>query len=265
VGAAGAGVAAPSYVYAIGRIEARFPRLSVEKEFVQATGRVDTSGLTDRESFHAILSRPENRYLVRQLCWIMSVDGLETYLLHPRDSGAVDLLLDALRVRPSTEDLDVVIGVRGPIAPPELCNGLQIPIVAFDQIYSFDRQSLLKAIPRPANARDDKFDAASEELLDRLLQLTDNAGAADEHRALNYLAMRYHGIYASVAEAFDRNASLTSVDVRPSALAGTRRLLDVVFSYTDRATDVTDKSFVRVDVTDEFPFLVKKLSPYYEH
>jgi hypothetical protein len=28
--------------------------------------------------------------------------------------------------------------------------------------------------------------------------------------------------------------------------------------------DVDEKSFVRVDVTDEFPFMVKKLSPYYE-
>ena len=36
---AGAAASMPaSYVYAIGRIEARFPRLSVEKEFAQATG-----------------------------------------------------------------------------------------------------------------------------------------------------------------------------------------------------------------------------------
>jgi hypothetical protein len=41
-----------------------------------------------------------------------------------------------------------------------------------------------------------------------------------------------------------------------------RKIVDVVFSYTDRKTDVIDKSFVRVDVTEEFPFLVTKLSPY---
>jgi hypothetical protein len=38
------------YVYAIGRIEARFPRLSVEKEFAQVTGRADTAGLSDRQA-----------------------------------------------------------------------------------------------------------------------------------------------------------------------------------------------------------------------
>jgi hypothetical protein len=54
------------------------------------------------------------------------------------------------------------------------------------------------------------------------------------------------------------------VEVRPSRLSGARTVMDVVFSYTDRRTDVTDKYFVRVDVTEEFPFLVTKLSPFYE-
>ena len=45
--------AMPAYVYAIGRIEPRFPRLSAEKEFAQATGRAETAGLTDRQALHA--------------------------------------------------------------------------------------------------------------------------------------------------------------------------------------------------------------------
>ena len=36
--------AMPAYVYAIGRIEPRFPTLSAEKEFAQATGRAETRG-----------------------------------------------------------------------------------------------------------------------------------------------------------------------------------------------------------------------------
>jgi hypothetical protein len=96
------------------------------------------------------------------------------------------------------------------------------------------------------------------------MQLTDNAGAIDEHRALNYLAVRYHSIYASAAEAFARNASLTSVDVMTSPLSGTRKVLDVVFTYTNRNTDVRDKVFTRVDVTEEFPFLISKLAPYFD-
>ena len=35
-------------------------------------------------------------------------------------------------------------------------------------------------------------------------------------------------------------------------------------AYTNRNTDFTEKFAVRVDVTEEFPFLVTKLSPYYK-
>jgi hypothetical protein len=53
----------------------------------------------------------------------------------------------AIRPVPSPNDIDVVVGLRGPIAPPELCNGLMVPIVAFDQIYSFNRDALIRNIP----------------------------------------------------------------------------------------------------------------------
>ena len=144
-------------------------------------------------TFHAVLSKRENRYLVRQLCWVLTIQGLETYLLAPRDPADIDLLVEAIRPAPSPNDIDVVIGMRGPIAPPEMCNGLMVPIVVFDQIYSFDRDALIKAIPKPEKTTAEQFGPAAEELFDRIMQLTDNAGATDEHRALNYLAMRYPG------------------------------------------------------------------------
>src|SRR5262245_26304467 len=79
------GAGMTSYVYASGRVEARFPNLAAEKEFAQATGRTETAGKTDQQTFHAVLSKRENRYLVRQLCWVLTIHGLETYLLRPRD------------------------------------------------------------------------------------------------------------------------------------------------------------------------------------
>jgi hypothetical protein len=69
----------------MGTVEPRFPSLGVEKEFAQATGRAATAGLTDRAALKAVLSERQNRYLVRELCWVLTVEGLETYLLRPRD------------------------------------------------------------------------------------------------------------------------------------------------------------------------------------
>src|SRR5215472_2735331 len=62
----------------------RFPSLSVEKEFAQVTAGADTARHTDQEVFYTVLSKPESGYLARQLCWVLTVQGLETYILHPR-------------------------------------------------------------------------------------------------------------------------------------------------------------------------------------
>jgi hypothetical protein len=256
----------PVFVYALGRVEPRFPSLSIEKEFTQVSGRATQEGLTDRQMLQAVLSDPTNRYLARHICWVFVVQGLETYLLTPRDPADVNLLVESVRSVPDPAGLDLVIGVRGPLSTPERC-GLIIPIVAFDQLYSFDRETLLSAIPAPEGTpkkAQEQFRATAEELLDRILQLADNAGAADAHRAVNYLTVRYPAIYERTATAHAGNAALTAVEVLPSRLSGVRTVVDVIFSYTQRQTDVTEKYFVRVDVTEEFPFLVTKLAPYFD-
>jgi len=256
-----------TYVYALGQVQPRFPSLAVEKEFTQVTGRSDTQGLTDRQAVQSVLSDRANRYLARQLCWVFLIESMETYILVPRDPADLELLVQAVRPEPNAMDVDVVVGTRGPLAPPDLCNGLVLPVIAVDQIYSFDRDSLITAIPRPeqiAQKDDEQFRSAAREMFDRIMQVADNAGATDEHRALNYLAVRYPEIYARAAESYAGNSSLTSVEVRPSRLSGARNVVDIIFAYSHRQTDVTEKYFVRVDVTEEFPFLVTKLSPYYD-
>jgi hypothetical protein len=195
---------------------------------------------------------------------VLTIEGLDTYILQLGDPLDLQVLIETLRSAPKPGDVDVVVGRRGPIAPPELCNGLMVPIVIVDQFYSFDRESFVKSIPRPEKIPAKEFGLAVEELFDRIIQMTDNAGATDADRAVNYCALRYPAIYARAAESFAANSSLTSVDVRPSPLSGTRKIAEVIFSYTNRATDVTEKFFVRVDVTEEFPFLTTKLSPYYD-
>ncbi|MFE7582519.1 hypothetical protein ACFU5Y_13300 [Streptomyces gardneri] len=254
----------PSYVYAVGRIEARIPSLGIEKEFAQATGRAETASMTDRQALHSVLSAPQNRYLSRQLCYVMVIQGIETYLARPRDPADYGLLVEALGAAPRASDLHVLIGVRGPVAPPDLCGGLALPMVAFDQIYVFDADSLVRSLPKPENTGEEQFRAAATELFERLIQVADNTGASDEHRALNYCAVRYPAIYDRGAQSFAEGLALTAIETRPSRLGSSRNIVDVVFSYTSRKTDVTEKYFVRVDVTEEFPFLVTKLSPYYD-
>src|SRR5258708_17188835 len=104
-------------------------------------------------------------------------------------------LVAAVRPMPRPTDADVVVGVRGPIAPPELCNGLMVPIVMFDQIYSFDVDSLIKSIPRPKGIPAKDFATASEHLFYRIIQLADNPAPTDQHPALNYLPAPHPATY----------------------------------------------------------------------
>jgi hypothetical protein len=51
---------------------------------------------------------------------------------------------------------------------------------------------------------------------------------------------------------------------RGAAVAPQRRIVDVILSFTNHQTDVVEKYFIRIDVTEEFSFLVTKISPYYD-
>ena len=143
----------------------------------------------------------------------MNVEYLETYLLVPSDPLDIEKLAKAVKPSPNLGDIDVVIGRKGPIAPPEMCNGLMLPIVMVDQIYSFDRETLIKAIPRQTDMSDDQFTRSSNALFDRIIQLADNAGSTDEHRALNYLAVHYDKIYERTQLMQDENYSFTGIEV----------------------------------------------------
>lgn len=252
------------FVYSVGRIEPRFPSLGVEKEFVQATGRADTAGLTDLQSAHTVLAEPDNRYLVRKLCWVQTIENLDTYVLVPRDAVDLQMLIDAVAPTDTARDVDVVIGTLGPVATPEMCNGLTVPVVTFDQIYSFDGDSFLNAIPRPEEFAEKDFRAVARELFDRISHAADNSGATDENRALNYLTVRYPVVYEYAAKQFALNAGLASIEVLPSPRSGVRRLMNVVFTFVNRVSGVAEKFAVVVDVTEEFPFLATPMSSYFD-
>ena len=251
-----------AFIYALGSIQVRFPTMSVEKEFAQAIKARETADLTDDEVVYDILKA--HRYLAREVCWVLTIEGIEVYILIPPDAHGLDLLVEATKPTRRGIDCDVVIGTRGPLASPAMCNGLVVPLVLFDQVYSFSVPELIEAIPKPKGIQEKRFRTAAEELYYRIMQLADNVGAMDEHRALNYLAVRYPRIYDLTAEKFADNCSLQGVKVIPSRLSGTRRLLDVVLSYVNRKTDVVEKYYVRVDVTEKYPFLASKLAPFYD-
>ena len=261
------GAVPPSFVYAIGEIDWLPSNESLDQEISQVLEirKEELKGLGRFEAQKKILLEPENRYIVRQLCWVLRIETLQTYILQPRDPADYKVLVDAFRPH-SRENIDVIIGVRGPIAPPEVCNGLGLPIVVFDQLYSFDREMLIKSIPKPPKAKAKEFEGGADDLFKRIQQMSDNHGATDEHRAVNYLAVRSSEIYKCAHDAVVDGYWLTSLDVVASRLSGSRgrRIFDVVLTYTNPTSRVARKWFWRVDVTGEYPFIVTGQQEYYD-
>lgn len=131
----------PSFVYAIGKVGFRFPTRSLELELKQAIGgrpEEETRGSTYEESISKALTNPDNRYIASQVCYILTIEKLETYILVATDHFDVERLAKAIRPAPDDVDIDVIIGTKGQIAHIDMCNDL-IPIVYVDQIYSFDK------------------------------------------------------------------------------------------------------------------------------
>jgi hypothetical protein len=255
---------AGGFVYAIGELKIRFPTLAIEKEYAQVMRTAPTANLNEPQLQYNMLR--QHRYLANQMCWVLSIEGIETYILVPKDPLMLDQFIEAMIPTPVDQrlDVDVIIGDRGPTAPPFMCNGLTVPIVLVDQIYSFDRPTLMAAMTTPAGQEEAAFRETARGLFDRIQQMADNTGELDEHRALNYLAVRYPRIYDHTAERNASDYSLTAIDVIPSRLSGIRKLVDVVLSYRSRTTDVTEKYYIRVDVTEKFPFLERGLAPFYD-
>jgi hypothetical protein len=80
------------FIHAIGRVQSRFPSLSIEKEFAQVESRSDVTGPTDHQVFSGLLGAPENRYLARRMNWVLTTQDVASYLLDHRDLTAVETL-----------------------------------------------------------------------------------------------------------------------------------------------------------------------------
>ena len=135
--------AAPIPTYALGRIRPRIPTLGLEKEIAQLTGHKPTLSKSDEEALCTVLAAPEHEYLAREVCWVFSVGGVDSfYSSRYVDSTTLRWVLSTARPDKGPTDVDVVIGRLAGRASMVECNGLVLPTVLPVQVYSFDQQPL---------------------------------------------------------------------------------------------------------------------------
>jgi hypothetical protein len=269
------------FVYAIGRLTTQFPTLGVEKEFTQLTEGVEQGGLIETALLRRTLDAPENRYLGRHLCWVFTTQHVDTFAVLPRDDTDIARLVEMISPAASENIIHVMVGrsTRAELDSP--CAGLGLPAVVADQLLAFTLDEFAEALPGgdttsveeasggdqaelPERDQDRKqFQAVVRELFLRLTRRAENRGIADEHRALNYVALRYPPIYHTAMQAYRENKMLVGIDARQSPSA-TRRVVAVRLTFRQRRTDIIERYHCLVDVTDVFPFLVSPLTVVYD-
>jgi hypothetical protein len=272
------------FVYAIGRIVPQFPSLGVEKEFAQLTDGIESGGTVETALLRQVLSDPQNRYLGRHLCWVFTSQHVETFSVLPRDDSDLTRLIEMLPTEAGDDVVHVVVGRFGRSGFDTTCDSLNLPSIVPDQLLAFTLDEFIEAMPdmpdairesdntssdpeQTDNSRPDEtmrqFRAVIRGVYPRLTRRADNHGMSDEHRALNYVSLRYPAIYHMALQAHRESKVLVNIETRPTPSAA-RRLVSIRLTFRQRRTDIVEHYHCLVDVTDVFPFLASPLTLVYD-
>jgi hypothetical protein len=250
----------PAYFYGVGIITADFPSLNVEKEFYQAAPANAPNPPTQRILFD-ILSKSENLYLAREMCWKFVINGgVTSFLIKPKSEIELYSMISAIEPGSSIK-LTAIIGEKGPISTPEMCNGLELPIIICEKVFSYSINSILD------NIVNDKISyQQAQYIFSRMIPLVDNTGDTDAFRAINFLSLNYYEIYRNIYTAEELNNDpdvvvyFTGVQSHPSLVQGDSKLIDIIYSYSKSSEQI--KYVCRVDISGMYPFLVNPIVPY---
>ncbi len=256
-------VPAEQFVYAIGKLDIRFPSIGIEREFQQRERRFESEQSLPAgrgERLKVVLDA--NPHLWSRVCFVMSIGNVPAYIVAPSSQHTLRALLDAVGRGSDPGAFVTLIGRRAGTAGPGQCGGLLAPIVICDMLYAFRLEEwvgeLATRVDEALKARKTdsaRFTTVAREFFDQVVNSTENIGGLDTHRALNYVLVQHPGLALSVAER--PKSVLDRIETRQVQGTDLRRIVAVILTFVDRATGVPERLFCRVDVTEEWPFLVE--------
>ncbi|MFQ3220045.1 MAG: hypothetical protein ACI96W_002412 [Paraglaciecola sp.] len=262
-----------NFVYTVGTINVRFPTLSLEKEFNQASilsGNTvpsldkvnDDVGLILLNHNNDLLellfnglSDPKNRYIARKMIWTLdNVDNNEVFTLLPTSNERLTQFIAALN--PKCGQV-IVMGT--------LLDGDR---VAVSNIVPTSLTALTQII-----AQEKSHGAPFVDLVDEIISMNANDGNRNAERALNYVLYNNPDIYLESYKLCYKSSQsgpnpsgyqLVNVSVLTS-VSGNRLVAKVVFDYKGINTGASQSWYCAVDVTGEYPFLLVKWTRFLSH
>jgi len=248
------------YLYAIGHLDVRFPSLAIEREYQQRERAIPDLPQHPRNArLLAVLQK--NPHLSMRVSYILLIGGTPVFALTPSSGFLKDAFFKALEHSHEAEHFCAVIGRVGGFTDPASYGGLLLTLVAVDQLYPFAASEWvkgLKEVAKPAlqsrKIEASGFQTVSQGIFREVMNMPDNIGMTDGHRALNYLLLQHPGMFLAAAE---RSGHLLDrIETRVMQGVGGRRHVAVILSFLDRATNVPERVYCTVDITEEWPFVV---------
>ncbi len=247
----------PGYIYAIGQLTAKFPSEGVRREFNRVSDLANFEVPDDR-IIYEVLQNGQYLYLAWEMDWVLESNDVEIYLVKPRSEIELNEMVAALKPTSGQSTYSVVVGLRIPDFTQEGQTLSNLPMVLCNQFYNFTFEGFVQNVMKQANVTQ----PVAESMFQSMLEKTDGTGATDGSRAINYLTLRYMGIYKDMAAMVNAKNSFTGANAIPAVVMGTRQIVDVIFEYETRDLGRTLWQRCRVDVTGPFPFLIAELSPH---
>jgi len=276
------------YIYTVGRPQASFPSLSVEKEFFQAipVADVGSSGkefdISDEVSLkqlnldenlqanlYGVLSRPENFYIAREMCWhLVNTEGNESYTIIPTSNKRLNDLVTAIKPADNNQPGQyIAIGhfKSGVVNSDCLDGGARV--IMLDHLLPVSSAGIVAAVTKLDSSINN---GNLQPMVDEILSLNGNEGITEHDRALNYVLYNNYVIYQKAYQhMYDTNSKGPNpsgyqlVNVRSQWVGSSnRKVVRVIFEFAGIDSGATQSWYSTVDVTGEFPFLLTDYARY---
>lgn len=247
----------PSYIYALGRIQAQFPSSSVENLYKEVVFQKFGPDAQSKGLFE-VLSMPEHRFLAKKMCWVLAIDGIDYYLLDAKTPALLSAFIKALQLK-SNQQLEYIVAQLGPYAADHMCAGRLMKIAYVHQIQSFTQDDYCQVLSRQTDVELSKI----KPLFNNMLKLCRTPGDLPAQRALNYLSLKCTSLYKifttpTLAQnkagiEFEQIEAITRNDAQQ------RHVVTLIFSYLNPESKRVEKQYINIDVTEIYPFTCSEL------
>lgn len=259
------------FVYAVGTVQPTFVSLSVEKEFIQclpsaavqqlqssnqAIGTLSMSSL--KPYFYDVLNNPANFHIAREIQWkFVNTDNNPLFNIIPSSNARLQELIDATQLD-SNNNLpqQVLIG-----------RFKQQDLVMLTRLQPVSEAKLVSQLMAKNGAMEQ---SKLTPIVEFVLNLQANDGHSVKSRAINYALYFSPDIYIKTYELLYGTSSsganpsgyqLLGINSRQQEYHGGHQV-DLIFNYAGINTGAPQSWYCSVDVSGEFPYLLKAFSRF---